>query len=40
MDYCRYLQQSDGVPNLIAVVALSGVVVAETKGYLDSLKKK
>ena len=28
------------IPNLIAVVALSGVVVAETKDYLDSLKKK
>lgn len=27
------------IPNLIAVVALSGVVVAETKDYLDSLKK-
>lgn len=27
------------IPNLIAVVALSGVVVAETKKYLDSLKK-
>ena len=28
------------IPNLIAVVALSGVVVDETKDYLDSLKKK
>ncbi len=28
------------IPNLIAVIALSGVVVAETKDYLDSLKKK
>lgn len=27
------------IPNLIAIVALSGVVVAETKKYLDSLKK-
>ena len=27
------------IPNLIAIVALSGVVVAETKNYLDSLKK-
>ncbi|MBO5113116.1 MAG: alanine:cation symporter family protein [Lachnospiraceae bacterium] len=27
------------IPNLIAMVALSGVVVAETKKYLDSLKK-
>lgn len=27
------------IPNLIAVIALSGVVVAETKDYLDSLKK-
>ncbi len=27
------------VPNLIAVVALNGVVVAETKKYLDSIKK-
>lgn len=27
------------LPNLIAVVALNGVVVAETKKYLDSLKK-
>lgn len=27
------------IPNLIAVVALSGVVVAETKKYFDSLKK-
>jgi len=27
------------IPNLIAVVALSGVVVAETKEYLDCLKK-
>ncbi len=27
------------IPNLIAVVALSGVVVAETKKYLDGLKK-
>lgn len=27
------------IPNLIAVVALNGVVVAETKKYLDSLKK-
>lgn len=27
------------IPNLIAVVALSGVVVAETKKYLDSIKK-
>ena len=28
------------VPNLIALVALSGVVVAETKIYFDGLKKK
>ena len=28
------------IPNLIALVALNGVVVAETKIYLDSLKKK
>ena len=28
------------IPNLIAIVALSGVVVAETKKYLDSLKKQ
>lgn len=27
------------IPNLIAVVALNGVVVAETKKYLDSIKK-
>lgn len=27
------------IPNLIAVVALSGVVVSETKKYFDSLKK-
>lgn len=27
------------IPNLIAVIALSGVVSAETKKYLDSLKK-
>ena len=27
------------IPNLIAIVALSGVVVGETKKYLDSLKK-
>ena len=27
------------IPNLIAIVALSGVVVAETKKYLDSLQK-
>lgn len=27
------------IPNLIAIVVLSGVVVAETKKYLDSLKK-
>ena len=27
------------IPNLIAIVALSGVVVAETKKYLDRLKK-
>ena len=27
------------IPNLIALVALSGVVVAETKKYLDTLKK-
>lgn len=27
------------IPNLIAVVALNGVVVAETRKYLDSLKK-
>ena len=27
------------IPNLIAIVALSGVVVAETKKFLDSLKK-
>ena len=27
------------IPNLIAIVALNGVVVAETKKYLDSLKK-
>ena len=27
------------IPNLIALVALSGVVVAETKKYFDSLKK-
>lgn len=27
------------VPNLIAIVALSGVVVAETRKYLDGLKK-
>lgn len=27
------------IPNLIAVLALNGVVVAETKKYLDSLKK-
>lgn len=27
------------IPNLIAVIALNGVVVAETKKYLDSLKK-
>ena len=27
------------IPNLIALLALSGVVVAETKVYLDSLKK-
>lgn len=27
------------IPNLIALVALNGVVVAETKKYLDSLKK-
>lgn len=27
------------IPNLIAVVALSGVVVAETRKYLDSIKK-
>ena len=28
------------IPNLIALVALNGVVVAETKIYLDSLKKQ
>ena len=28
------------IPNLIALLALSGVVVAETKAYLDSLKNK
>ena len=28
------------IPNLIALLALSGVVVAETKVYLDSLKTK
>lgn len=28
------------IPNLIALLALSGVVVAETKVYLDSLKNK
>ena len=28
------------IPNLIALVALSGVVVAETKTYLDSIKNK
>jgi len=27
------------LPNLIAVTALSGVVVAETKVYMDGLKK-
>ena len=27
------------IPNLIALVALSGVVVAETKIYFDGLKK-
>lgn len=27
-------------PNLIALVALNGVVVAETKLYFDSLNKK
>ena len=27
------------IPNLIALVALSGVVVAETKVYFDGLKK-
>ena len=27
------------IPNLIALLALNGVVVAETKKYLDSLKK-
>ena len=27
------------IPNLIALLALSGVVVAETKSYLGSLKK-
>ena len=26
------------IPNLIALLALSGVVVAETKKYLDGLK--
>ena len=28
------------IPNLIALVALSGVVVAETKVYFDGLKKQ
>ena len=27
------------IPNLIALIALNGVVVAETKLYFDSLKK-
>ena len=27
------------IPNLIALVALSGVIVAETKIYFDSIKK-
>ena len=27
------------IPNLIALVVLSGVVVAETKVYFDGLKK-
>lgn len=28
------------IPNLIALLALNGVVVAETKKYFDGLKKK
>lgn len=28
------------IPNLIALLALNGVVVAETKIYLDGVKKK
>ena len=28
------------IPNLIALLALNGVVVAETKKYLDNAKKK
>lgn len=28
------------IPNLIALVALSGVVAKETKDYLDRIKKK
>lgn len=28
------------IPNLIAVIGLNGVVVAETKKYFDSLKKE
>lgn len=27
------------IPNLIALIGLSGVVAAETKLYLDSIKK-
>ena len=40
MDHRRYLQRSDGDPNLIALLALNGVVVAETKKYLDNANKK
>ncbi len=28
------------IPNLIALVALNGVVAKETKDYLDRIKKK
>jgi AGCS family alanine or glycine:cation symporter len=28
------------IPNLIAIIALSGVVVAETKKYIEKIKKK
>ena len=31
---------NEALPNLVALFALSGVVAAETKTYIDSVRKK
>ena len=40
LEHCRYLQRLMAFPNLIAILALSGVVCKETKDYFKRLKER